>query len=686
MNITLNAWQSDVVRSNARYKVLRCGRRAGKTYLSCVLIIAKAMEKKGIYWFLAPYYRQAKEIAWQIFNELLPSGAVRKRNEQELSFTLRNGSEIKLKGADSPDSLKGVGIDGIVLDEYAFCKPNVWQEIIRPMLYDRNGWALFISTPQGYNHFYDLWEQAGQLDDWDRFHYTTMDNPKISGSEIEASRREMSKEKFAQEILAEFTKIEGAIFKEFSRDLHVIPKKQPDKSNPIYGSLDFGFSIGHPTAFGLHEVNSEQIFTFDGFMTEQLDPNSMIEKVRSFSAGLSLRALYCDSARPDLIDMLIKAGLPAQPAKKDVELGIAKVGEFMKINEATGKPKWAISAHLKDMIWQIENYEWEQYRGEDGNFKSRPKKENDDACFSKGTKILMADKTEKNIEEVQVGEFIWTPFGKTKVLNSGLTGIKDTYKFRNTRITKNHKILTQRGLIPIDTLRYSDTILLWNKQKSFFKTYRLDGILTQNILTYAIIFTHLLIRNLEANQKHCTGTFGKSILGKFLLAIISIIRMGIHWIIPSIISNVFHQKNTIKDIIKKICLNGDRILKKLFSQQVLGQKLKKDKNLEKNLARRMSSIFRGTKLKEAVICAVKSIFLKQNLENSATKTVKLPHCVEEEVYNLTTENGVLIANNVVYSNCDMIRYFLFSFTQIDPKQQEVQRSIFKKLSSYNPWR
>lgn len=401
MNITLNAWQSQVVRSNARYKVLRCGRRAGKTYLSCVIIIMNAMQKKGIYWFVAPYYRQAKEIAWQMFNEMIPRASVRKRNEQELSFTLRNGSEIKLKGADNPDSLKGVGIDGIVLDEYAFSKANVWQEIIRPMLYDRNGWALFISTPLGYNHFYDLWEDAGKLEGWDRFHFTTLDNPKISPNEIEQSRREMSEEKFAQEVMAEFTKIEGAIFKEFSRDLHVVPKRQPDKSNPIYGSLDFGFSIGHPTSFLLHEVGQEQICTFDGFMSEQLDPNSMVEKIRGMCAGLGLRAIYCDSARPDLIDLLIKAGLPALPAKKDVELGIAKVGEYLKINPLTGKPKWVICEHLKREIYQFENYQWEQYRGEDGNFKARPKKEDDDGVDATRYFLFSFTQVDPKQQEVQ---------------------------------------------------------------------------------------------------------------------------------------------------------------------------------------------------------------------------------------------------------------------------------------------
>ena len=153
MDITLHPTQSEIFKSPARFKVIRCGRRFGKSYLSTVIIIAKALEKKGDYWFIAPTYKQAKEIAWRLLTELMPKEAISKRNETELSMELLNGSRIALKGADNPDALRGVGLNGCVMDEYAFMKPFVWEEIVRPMLFDTGGWAIFISTPYGYNHF-----------------------------------------------------------------------------------------------------------------------------------------------------------------------------------------------------------------------------------------------------------------------------------------------------------------------------------------------------------------------------------------------------------------------------------------------------------------------------------------------------------------------------------------------------
>ena len=99
----------------------------------------------------------------------------KKPNESSLEMFFHNGSRIKLKGADNEDSLRGVGLDGVVLDEYAMMKPQVWQEIIQPTITDKKGWAIFVSTPKGYNHFYDMYEKAKVLPNWDRFHFTSYD-------------------------------------------------------------------------------------------------------------------------------------------------------------------------------------------------------------------------------------------------------------------------------------------------------------------------------------------------------------------------------------------------------------------------------------------------------------------------------------------------------------------------------
>lgn len=380
MKVNLIPWQSEVFKDKSRYKVLRCGRRAGKTYLSITVLIFEAMKKKGDYWFIAPFYRQAKQIAWRMLNDMLPPEAIESSNETELSVELYNGSMIELKGADNPDSLRGVGLNGCVLDEYARMRPFVWEEIVRPMLLDRGGWAMFISTPYGYNHFYDLWEATTKKDHWHRWHFVTKDNPHIKAQEIKEAKTTMSPEKYEQEILAEFTKKTGAVWPMFNRKHHIQPRRNPDKGAVIFGSIDFGFAVDHPACILWHEAKGEEVFTFDGFLKEGQTIEQISELMRAQTQGLVLRGIYADSSRPDLIEELNKLGWSVAPATKDVELGIAKVGEYMNINPLTNKPRWTISEHLADCIRQIEEYEWMEVRGEDDKFKQVPRKENDDTC------------------------------------------------------------------------------------------------------------------------------------------------------------------------------------------------------------------------------------------------------------------------------------------------------------------
>jgi hypothetical protein len=334
----------------------------------------------GDYWYVAPTYKQAKLIAWRLLLSFLPREFIKKVNETELTVELDNGALISLKGADNPDSLRGVGIDGLILDEFAFTDPYAW-DVLQPLLADRKGWVIFISTPNGYNHFYHLSNQEQKDADFKSFHFTSYDNPYLPPGELDRARLSMSDERFAQEYLAEFTKRAGSIWP-FSRKLHVVERRNPRADGVVFGSIDFGFAIGHPTAVGWHEVTAESVYTFDGFVEEGLTIDKIHEHMLAQTAGLTIRGLYADPARPDLIDELRKRGWPILETKKDVELGIAKVAEFMQMNPLTGEPRWTISSHLTRGIEQIENYVWQETRAFDssGNvvFKQVPLKQDDD--------------------------------------------------------------------------------------------------------------------------------------------------------------------------------------------------------------------------------------------------------------------------------------------------------------------
>ena len=167
----------------------------------------------------------------------LGSEVIKDAYENTARLTLINGRKIYLKGSDRPDTLRGVGLAYVVLDEYASMKPIVWEQIIRPTLADVRGGALFIGTPAGKNHFYDLYTEAAKDDDWESFSYNSTDNPYIAPDEIEAARRSMSSMAFRQEFEASFETFSGGIFKE--EWFHT--GKEPEEGNYVIAVDPAGF-------------------------------------------------------------------------------------------------------------------------------------------------------------------------------------------------------------------------------------------------------------------------------------------------------------------------------------------------------------------------------------------------------------------------------------------------------------
>lgn len=338
------------------------------------IVMEMMKEPNGSYCYIAPTYKQAKNIAWRMFEEIIPRDAIKRKNDSELTIELKNNSYCQLKGAEDPDKLRGEKIKGSVFDEYAFMKPYAW-EVVAPALLDLKGWAMFISTPDGYNHFYDLCNINDP--DYSVFHFTSYDNPYLDKDEIDKEKNRISEEKFAQEYMAEFMKRSGAIWPMYTRDLHAVERREPDRNATIFGSLDFGFAIGHETAVLWHEVSSRGVYTFDGFQVAQKGIHDIHELMQAQTNGLIINGVFADPARPDLIDELSRRGWPMLPTNKDVEMGIAKVAEYLQYDPIAKKPKWTHSKHLLGLSEQMENYVWQEVRGDDGKFKQYPKKEFD---------------------------------------------------------------------------------------------------------------------------------------------------------------------------------------------------------------------------------------------------------------------------------------------------------------------
>ena len=215
------------------------GRRFGKTHLATWELAKAALSgKEKNCWYVAPTYKAAKEIAWDMLIKILPEEYISKKNESSLSISLRNGSVISLKGAEKPDSLRGRALDFVIMDEFADMKPITWTEVLRPSLSDREGNAMWIGTPKGRNHFYDLWTFG--IDGhpgWSSFQYTTLQGGNVAASEIEAAKNDLDERTFKQEYEAAFVNYSGIIYYNFSREESV--KQIFDDGTPLHIGMDF---------------------------------------------------------------------------------------------------------------------------------------------------------------------------------------------------------------------------------------------------------------------------------------------------------------------------------------------------------------------------------------------------------------------------------------------------------------
>lgn len=202
--------QVPILISGARYKVLACGRRFGKSTIAldaCIeghgpVVDGKPMWPGAIHgariWWIAPIYKQALGV-WDLLKAALRTvGTV---SEAEWRITLPNGGWVQVRSGDNPDTLRGTGLDGCVLDEAAMMPPELWSQVIRPSLADRKGWCIFASTPRGaQNWFHDVYTSAADNPEWERWHLRTEDNPRIPPEELAAMRADMSEQEAAQEL------------------------------------------------------------------------------------------------------------------------------------------------------------------------------------------------------------------------------------------------------------------------------------------------------------------------------------------------------------------------------------------------------------------------------------------------------------------------------------------------------
>lgn len=380
--INLSHWQTIVCKDTHRYKVINCGRRSGKSFLVSVEMLKFATDnKKSITWFISPSYKQSKSIMWMMLRDLIPQEIIQSKNETELKITLINGSEIYLKGSEDPDSLRGVRIDFCVFDETAFIDrwDEVWK-VVRPTIIDSKASVWFISTPNGFNHFKELYETVDR--DFASFHFTSYENPYLDPTELDKAKEEMNEDTFAQEFLGEFRKMSGLIYKDFKRETHMVEIPKLDFNWTFTRALDFGFA--HKTALGYFAINHDApvIYLYDGLYKEGLTESQIAETIKIKDAGRTITNPVADSAQPMSIAQLQEYGVYFAPVEKgidSVKAGIVKVAELLRIRKDTGKPTLMFNKNLTWIADEFEKYRWMENRVGDGSIKEVPYKVKDDA-------------------------------------------------------------------------------------------------------------------------------------------------------------------------------------------------------------------------------------------------------------------------------------------------------------------
>ncbi|MFE5643255.1 terminase large subunit [Rhodococcus sp. NPDC056516] len=391
----LHQSQRKIAESSSRFKVLRCGRRFGKTTYAVEEMKGACLFEPGPVAYFATTRDQARDIVWaELLENVIGTSNYVTHNEQRLEVTLRrpDGSlnRIRLFGWENIETARGKKYSLVVLDELdsmrAFEKQ--WREIIRATLADYRGRALFMGTPKGYKSLYRLEKLSKTNANYEVFHFTSFDNPFLSVEELDEMRGEMTVTQYAQEMLAEYHKMEGLIYEEFNRDQHI--KALPFTPERWALSIDFGYN--HPFAAGIFAIGSDNSLHLDRMVYKRkLSDEQRMNAVRDLIGDTKLDFQIGDSEDPLAIDTLNRQlGLKIQPVVKgagSVLEGINKSKSLLHQGRLTMDPS------CEDLAWEKENYSWKLDKNDEP--LDEPVKQDDDACDMERYAVITIHGTKK---------------------------------------------------------------------------------------------------------------------------------------------------------------------------------------------------------------------------------------------------------------------------------------------------
>lgn len=353
----------------SRFRCIAGGRRVGKTVMCLQEIVKHCLEKPNqLAFWVAPTFRDAREVGFEEFlrhSEVL-SPAIAHIHSTQLKVTFINGSQLYFKGSDNPDSLRGRGLTFVIFDEAAFCKDGVWQTIVRPALSDRNGRAVLISTPNGFNWFKDICENPA----WTMYHWPTSMNPVISPEELDAVKAEISLVDFEQEYLAKFITRAGRVYPDFDDQSIIDQNKFNWELFDIYLGMDFGYAAPSAICFmAVDRATQSRVIQFDEIYVERTQIEDIISMIRTKLGEHGLRQsdichTFTDpagnaeelSSGLSPVDLMRNAGIPVLNKGSTIPAGLALVRSFIK--NVHGERRFFVTRNCKETIRSFRGYQY----------------------------------------------------------------------------------------------------------------------------------------------------------------------------------------------------------------------------------------------------------------------------------------------------------------------------------------
>ncbi len=289
----INPIRKKILNDTSRFKVLVCGRRWGKTVLSLMYLMKDEFQPNERRWFICPTYRQGKMIVFPILRQMFAGFDGAKLNESEMSVIFDNGAELAVKGADNEHNLRGVELTKCVMDEMAYIKSHVWEEIIYPMLATTQGTALFIGTPNGYDTMYDLYSKGQSDPDWKSWQFKTIDGGFVPAEEIARAKKTMDPVKFRQEFEASFETTGNRAAWNFDRAIHI--KQAKEISTYKWWGCDF--NVDYMSAVLACQYTDGTIHYYDEIRLKNSNTEEMARKMKAIEKNIEVFPDPAGSAR-----------------------------------------------------------------------------------------------------------------------------------------------------------------------------------------------------------------------------------------------------------------------------------------------------------------------------------------------------------------------------------------------------